>query len=84
MKLIDVWVSGCFGVVFAALTEYCIVLYLAKDKSLAVGGVGAKDAQSATRRKRQRQQLAAGVERMARLLLPVGFLAFCVVFWASG
>ncbi len=30
MKAIDMWTTGCYFVVFTALIEYCIVLYLVK------------------------------------------------------
>ncbi len=82
MKAIDYWCSGCYVIVFAALTEYCIVLYLSRDKSPA------DDRQSKTRKapgqsKRRRLLMATNVEQVARIFMPFALAVFCAVFWAS-
>ena len=33
MKAIDIWTSGCYLVVFAALAEYCTILYWTKSSA---------------------------------------------------
>ncbi len=79
MKAVDVWCSGCYVVVFTALTEYCLVLYLARDKDLAED-----DSESAKktrkRAKKRRLLLASSIDRLARFFMPVAFVIFCVVF----
>ncbi len=68
LKAIDYWCGGCYFMVFAALMEYCLVLYLKE------GTPSAKD------KKKRRSHMAARLDGASRILFPSAFVLFSVLF----
>ncbi len=80
LKAIDYWCGGCYLTVFAALIEYCLVLYLTREQREEERRRGDKRSGGC---KTFRLALAARVESWSKVVLPVGFLLFNVAFWAT-
>ena len=80
LRAIDIWTILCYINVFAALLEYCVVLYLTKAEKLELNKVNNGAETSKISRKETQMIRAWKVEQMTRFILPIYNVMFVVVF----